>query len=150
MIEVILTIFALIFGPFAYMLWGENRIDASRTEASDRFEQNEKNLLHDIESYRCFTNNHPYVWGEVEYLSYKNEIIESGKWIFIGAYRRIPFPRKVVDFSIKIDNNKKSIYLASDFYSYNPESLKDYDEWLQSMSDVNKAIKEHKGSKFLA
>ena len=101
------------------------RIDRRRLINEERFKRLENTLESDTSAYKCFTNNHRYVWGEVKYADIKNEILESPQWNLAGS----PFPDIGDSFDIKVDELKKFIYVGIGADNFEWETMCHYADW---------------------
>ena len=125
----------MVYAPFKVKRWRE----FSKRKISDF----ESSLQSSLPSYRAFTNNHPYVWGEVDYESWKNEYIKS---ITIGVGGSADCP----ELSIRVIEATRSIYLVSGTEQFDWTSLYHYEEWIESNSQVAERIRRFKSTGELA
>jgi hypothetical protein len=130
-----------------FAIWGNKRISESRRSVEERFATFEASLVAEIPKYETFTNDHPYVWDDSNYFEMYEYILGSARWHFSPSH---VWPNKATPFSLRVNEERKSIYIAVGSNSFDWSSLYHYDEWLESMADVGKAINEHKGSTFRA
>ncbi len=56
-----------------YVSWRGVKYYKLEDEIHARFDEFEKSLRSGVDEYRCFTNNHPHVWGEENYQRLKKE-----------------------------------------------------------------------------
>lgn len=110
-----------------YFIWGTLYIKKQAARNTTRFNNFEDSLKNKILDYKCFTNNHPYAWNEIAYHIPKYEILGSSKWEFsVGGGA---FPTRGDQFSFKVDEEKKFIYIAKGSESFQWDSLCHFDEW---------------------
>ena len=107
-----------------YFIFGTIRVIKRRESNQRRFEEFESSLKSRITDYVCFTNNHPYVWGEESYADNKNALLESPGWDGMSM-----FPSAGDEFSLRVDEDKKFIYLAKGSDSFDWSSLCHKEEW---------------------
>lgn len=127
-IFLLLAIASILLLP-VYIRWGNRRIEKKRKLNNNRFSEFEKRLVKEINDYTCFTNSHPYVWGEIGYLESKNQILESVKWEAGSQGSFLYTPTSGYDYSLKIDETQGYLYIAFGSDSFDWDSLCHYEKW---------------------
>jgi hypothetical protein len=99
----------IVFSAFCivYYRWGEKRIVQSIEFVKKEFSTLE--AKYNLSGYKCYTYNHPEVWGEVDYDEYRNEIINSARWSYSSSGGG--WPQKAMEYCLTVDANRKRIYL---------------------------------------
>ncbi len=131
-----------LFFCLAYYSWGNKRISQSRKATQKEFSNLE--VRYELSDYKCYTYNHPEVWGEVDYLVYKTEIISSARWRF--SVNHIPWPQKTVNFCLNIDTHNKEIYLVRGYKTFDWDKLQHYEQWLESKKEMAERIAKYKAN----
>ncbi|VUD67645.1 hypothetical protein TDB9533_03907 [Thalassocella blandensis] len=89
--------------------------------------------------YKFYTNGHPYVWDEVS-------LYDAIKLIELSVTGAHGVPIDPPVYSIKIDEDKKNIYIVPHKVAYDFSKLKHYQEWLDSQREAAKNIAKYKNS----
>lgn len=89
--------------------------------------------------YTFYTNNHPYVWGEIS----QDDVAKLIKFSATGAHHT---PLDPPIYSIKIEREQKKVYLIPHKRTFDYSKLMHYQEWLDSQKDVAENIAKHKAS----
>lgn len=132
---------AFLFFLWLYWRWGNKVIRYRKAKIQQRFDELENGLANELVDYTCFTNNHPYVWGEIDYSAEKASMIEECKWTYAGT---TPVPGGDLKFSLKADDSLKALYIAHHSENFDWNSLHHYEEWLESMREVGENIERYK------
>jgi hypothetical protein len=97
-----------------------------------RFEEVKASLLYPFDEYTTYSNNHPYVWGEVDFE-------QTRRWLFESVNAKNFVPNRL-KFSLKKDDDIRAIYIGVGTESFDWSSLKHYEEWLESNQEVSQNI----------
>ena len=115
----------------------DNLIEKSANKEIEKLVSIYPNLLG--EEYSYFTNNHPYVWGEVS----RDELSKLIKFSATGP-RGVPYDPPI--YSSKIDQENKKFYFVPHRTKFDFSKLMHYQEWLESQTEVVKNIAKYKNS----
>ena len=108
-----------------YLSWRGYRYYRLEDEIPSRFTEFEDSLCDAVETYRCFTNNHPQVWGDTNYREIKEEVIDSPRI----EPRSLLFFLFGDEFSLKADEDRKFVYVARGSDTFDWDSLCHEEEW---------------------
>jgi hypothetical protein len=109
-----------------YLSWRGYRYYKLEEEIPSRFTEFESTLGDAVDTYECFTNNHPHVWGKVNYRELKEKTIASPH---LDGKNLIMFFMFGDEFSLKVDEKQKFIYVAVGTDSFDWDSLCHEEEW---------------------
>jgi hypothetical protein len=99
-------------------------------------------LKNNINEYSFYSTGHPYVWVDSNKIKMEKQIISTCTRSFPGS--DIYYDKAI--YSLKIDQNNKSIYYVTDIENFDFNSLMHYQEWLDSQQQVAQNIAKHKNS----
>ncbi|WP_444918316.1 hypothetical protein [Microbulbifer sp. JMSA003] len=90
-------------------------------------------------SYTFYTDNHPYVWGEIE-----KEAITGLVRAAATGFRGIPQDPPI--YCYEVDDYNKRFYFIAGQKRFDFKSLKHYQEWLDSQKEVAENIRKYNAS----
>lgn len=117
--------------------WQDKEIKRISSEAVKKLATQHSGLFSG--SYSYFTNNHPYVWGEVDHDELMGLIEMSATGI-----RRIPVDPP--NFCSRVDEERKRFYFVYHKRDFDFSTLMHYQEWLDSQSKVAENIERYKNT----
>jgi len=89
--------------------------------------------------YSFYTTGHPYVWVSINYQDALKHLVNACR-----GHKGIPI---AAVYSLKIDEDRKHVYLVCGIDNFNFSKLMHYDEWLLSNSEIAKNIAAYKNLK---
>ncbi|NQD38295.1 hypothetical protein HPT27_14805 [Permianibacter sp. IMCC34836] len=130
---------SLFIAVFGWMIYAPIKIARWRDLSKMKLSEFESSLQSPLSSYQAYTNNHPYVWGEVDYNQCKDEYLRS---ISLGPNLSTYCPK----VSLRVIESTKSIYLVAGTDQFDWSSLYHYEEWIESNKEVSERIREYKST----
>lgn len=135
---IIAIIIIYIFFSLKLNTWQKARKDRIYEDEIISLRNKFPGILESDSGYKYYTNGHPYVWVESSYTGF----LESIKYSAEG-YRGMP---QTPIYSIKVDDNSKSIYFVNRIENFDFNQLMHYQEWIDSNKQVSENIREYKNS----